>query len=184
MQKITIPNLGEEIALAEDWTFSLKSEQRNESLYPDRFIHDGWRERVTHLIWMEPGKTTLEHAKRLIGLPKNRPATDFELHLLDKSSKEYYKMTERIWMSDWHKTRVPASLSYLPPNNIRPKEPLRFILPAETRLVVDRIYVRKGAPDYASVTFRIKSSPQKELNKKRFFVSLSDANKILFKEEE
>src|SRR3990167_4414557 len=38
---------------------------------------------------------------------------------------------------------------------------LRVRLPADTELVIDRIYIRKGSEDFNSVTFRIKSCPVK-----------------------
>jgi hypothetical protein len=52
-------------------------------------------------------------------------------------------------------------------------------LPAETILKVDRIYIRKGAADYDSITFNIIYSPHSHLyNKKklRFWAKLTDIN--------
>ena len=56
--------------------------------------------------------------------------------------------------------------------------PFRFSLPAGTELIVDRIYIRQGAKDFDSVTFRVKSSPDERTKKARFWVTLDDANKI------
>lgn len=59
--------------------------------------------------------------------------------------------------------------------------PKNFTLPAGITLVIDRIYIKKGAPDYNSVTFRI---PKKGTDNPphftglRFWVKLNDANKI------
>lgn len=52
------------------------------------------------------------------------------------------------------------------------------ILPEATVLAVDRIYIRHGGRDYDSITFRIRSSPEKALIKKRFWVKLEDANQL------
>lgn len=64
-------------------------------------------------------------------------------------------------------------------------------LPAKTCLIVDRIYIRKGSPDYDSITFRIetcsvdslayKNEQGKKIKGKtssRFWVKLKDANRI------
>jgi hypothetical protein len=41
---------------------------------------------------------------------------------------------------------------------------------------VDRIYIRKGAADYSSITFRIHGDP---FDKKRFWAKLADVNNIV-----
>ena len=52
-------------------------------------------------------------------------------------------------------------------------------LQAGTVLAVDRIYIRKGAEDFDSITFRIKQSVQYPKKKPRFWAKLDDANKIV-----
>ena len=55
----------------------------------------------------------------------------------------------------------------------------RVTLPANTILQVDRIYIRKGAPDYDSLSFFISSSDILPNKKKiRFFAKLVDINNI------
>ena len=54
-------------------------------------------------------------------------------------------------------------------------------LPKGTVLKIDRIYVRKGASDYSSITF-VTIPPDKKEKKIRFFASLTEANKIEFSE--
>ena len=62
-------------------------------------------------------------------------------------------------------------------------------VPKDTTLIVDRIYIRKGAGEFDSITFVIVDSPNKRLVTKkyggtftnrqcRFWVSLDDDNKI------
>jgi hypothetical protein len=53
-------------------------------------------------------------------------------------------------------------------------------LPADTVLIVSRVFVRSGqSSDYDSITFRIeKGCPESKYDKCRFWVKLADANKI------
>lgn len=52
-------------------------------------------------------------------------------------------------------------------------------LPVGTELSVDRIYIRKGASDYSSVTFNVLSIPNvKKKGRVRFFASLDDVNNL------
>ncbi len=59
--------------------------------------------------------------------------------------------------------------------NIQPP-PSKVTLPTGTELTIDRIYIRKGAEDFSSITFRT------TINKVsyRFWVKLKDANNIEF----
>jgi hypothetical protein len=50
-------------------------------------------------------------------------------------------------------------------------------LPVDTRLTVDRIYIRKGAKEFSSVTFRC-LEPGKKKGSIRFWAKLKDVNKI------
>ena len=51
-------------------------------------------------------------------------------------------------------------------------------LPAKTVLRIDRIYLRKPASNYDSVTFVVVSCPDKPCEKARFWVKLTDANSM------
>jgi len=54
-------------------------------------------------------------------------------------------------------------------------------LPESTVLSVDRIYIRKGASEYSSISFYLKSHPHISLKKKpRFWAKLDDCNNIMF----
>jgi len=55
-------------------------------------------------------------------------------------------------------------------------------LPKDTVLKIDRIYIRKGASDYSSLTFRIEETENKKIKGKRFWAKLRDVNKIEFDE--
>lgn len=54
--------------------------------------------------------------------------------------------------------------------------PKQATLPAGTELVFDRVYVRQGAEDYASLTFVVKACPTEALVGERFWAKLDDAN--------
>lgn len=64
------------------------------------------------------------------------------------------------------------------------KGPRDATLPAGTVLSVDRIFIRNGARDYDSVTFRFRKHPDMPKLKARFWVKLDDANKIVFNEHQ
>jgi hypothetical protein len=53
-------------------------------------------------------------------------------------------------------------------------------IPKDTVLIIDRIYIRNGEKEYSSITFRIKDSPNKKLNKARFWAKLIDTRSIEF----
>lgn len=52
-----------------------------------------------------------------------------------------------------------------------------FTLPKDTFLIVDRLYIRKGAEDFSSVTFRSMYNEKKI----RFWAKLKDINTIEFR---
>lgn len=95
----------------------------------------------------------------------------------DRINREKRENGEISWEDFW-------SLEY--------SEPLT--LPRGTRLRVDRVYIRKGASDFSSVTFRIMSCPLKFLTlekdggtfpkyqHRRFWAKLDDVNKIEFED--
>ena len=73
---------------------------------------------------------------------------------------------------DWYKP-FDNKHEYLPDGAYR-----KAAMPKGTVLTVDRIYIRSGAKDYDSVTFRVDNCPDKGFNKKRFWAKLDDVNKF------
>lgn len=61
---------------------------------------------------------------------------------------------------------------------------IEITLPVGTTIRIERVYVRAPASSYDSVTLRILSSPIKSLAKARFWVKLSEINKLEFEEVE
>lgn len=62
----------------------------------------------------------------------------------------------------------------------RKEDFLDVILPKDTILTIDRIYIRKGKENFDSITFIVKSCPVKSI-KGRFWVKLEDVNKLSYK---
>jgi hypothetical protein len=60
---------------------------------------------------------------------------------------------------------------------------IKVVLPRTTILKVDRIYVRKGASEYNSLSFVLKKAPFYFKGKVRFWAKLPDVNKIEFEFE-
>lgn len=62
-------------------------------------------------------------------------------------------------------------------SNYRDTQSYKTILPIDTILIIDRIYIRKGADDFSSVTFKY-TLPTGESG--RFWAKLNDVNNIEF----
>ncbi len=66
------------------------------------------------------------------------------------------------------------------PSYTRKGSPVQVTLPVYTELVFDRVYVRQGAEDYASLTLVIKRCSLENVVGERFWVKLDDANMMEF----
>lgn len=104
--KVQIPDIGDKLTLAADWTFHLFHEDRNKVLW----------------------------------------------EIFDKKKFTY-------------------SRDKIPGINVK--------LPKGTVLSVERVYIRKGSKDFSSLSFRIVTSPNSDINKARFFAKLKDVNQML-----
>jgi hypothetical protein len=119
MKQLYIPALGDTLTLAKPWTFALKSEQRNDTLF--EVLHN--RQKI----------------------PRYTQA----------------------WYETFFRHGTP---------------PLPTTIPAGTVLTVSRIYIRAGAKDFDSVTFRAKlKDVSGKLRGVRFFASLADVNTLKVK---
>ena len=67
---------------------------------------------------------------------------------------------------------------------LRSNHPNTILIPAGTNLLVERIYIRQGASDFDSVTFRIPKNgcPINPNMTGRFWVKLPNANQIEYRE--
>lgn len=89
---------------------------------------------------------------------------------------------QKIWDNDKYIDDKNFDYGELTPIDYSAEFTTPFCVPKGTILVVDRVYIRRGLRDFSSLTFRTKSSPQKELNKKgiKFWAKLSDVNRISY----
>jgi hypothetical protein len=147
MSRLHIPRLGTEIMLAEDWTFPLFDEHRNEGLREAAGIT-----RVFNLLpdfWQARREERINTVSRT----KWRMADG----TLPEETYHYHQMCHPI------------------------------TIPALTALTIDRIFIRKGAADFDSVTFWLKvqkGRPTVTINGRtlkksvRFWAKLDDVNRI------
>jgi len=82
----------------------------------------------------------------------------FTLHCERRNTDLWYMFTNETF--NWQGTNKTTKVS----------------LPKNTVLIVDRVYIRKGLKDFSSLSFRIESCSNKQLNKKRFWAKLTDVN--------
>lgn len=66
-------------------------------------------------------------------------------------------------------------------NPYTPRYTLPISLPKNTELKIDRVYIRKNASDYNSISFRIENSPLREARKQRFWAKLPQVNEIYYR---
>lgn len=135
--KLFIPTIGTRLVLAEDWTFHLHDEYRNEKFYKafhGEIKRNGYK-------WVGHG----EHGDSI-----SSPV-----------------QTDRCWHRTYDKP-----------------EPLATTLPKGTVIEVDRLYLKKGAGDYDSVTFRLISSDLGKKVKGRFWAKLEEVNTITIDDEQ
>ena len=152
--KFNIPELGQRIRLNKKWTFSLFTEERNYSM-----ISCAEMDKIKKL---EKEINKLYDQLKLI---KTKPLSS------EDGAYNFFIETPE------HKTiRYQIRINYKEIEHLRLNLPkmITTTLPKGVILVVDRIYIRKGANDYSSVTFK---APEL---KKRFWVKLEDANNLNF----
>lgn len=157
--KLYIPEIGDQIKLTEDWSFSISNEYRNSDFLKILYTY----------------QPTLESSMER---DKARYARDLE-EWRKESARQYQQNRFAYTWNDSFDGPDPQ---------------ISFTLPARTVLKIDRIYIRKGAEDYSSITFFLTDCPIPELaphdkkknpkgikgGKRRFWVKLRDANNIWF----
>jgi len=164
--KIWIPDINDQIKLLKDWTFTLYAESRNSDL----LLSAEEKSRLT---------------KELRRINKEEEALN---HHNFKDDKTYYQTDPGVYKMRpevWAKIQALAKEEGIIRNKLNPnsywrnkgeklKGPETYTLKKGTVLEVDRIYIRKGAADYSSITFRIKGGKKSP----RFFAKLEDVNKM------
>jgi hypothetical protein len=188
--KLYIPEIGDHIILTSDWTFDLHNESRNEQLGAlfGYYLCGGWIEE--------------EKLHRL-----RNP--DYDIKYPSREDPKFRKMFGGIDFSAYNaackeaEDSCPEYIKYsndraewLEKAKILGKNKISITIPAGTTLAVDRIYIRKGASDYSSITFYAKNlgevtmpgsrwswgNPKsKKVKAQRFWAKLDDCNQIEFK---
>ena len=166
MNKLYVPEIGDEITLSDKWSFTLYPERRNEKL----------------------GK--------LLGLYKevHHPAEVFKREVFVEDVQQIFCFQYKS-QGHWEKKQYPreaynsiewVNLDGTPFIGQRQdykdgswtwKLTYPVTMEASTSLKIDRIYIRKGGAEYSSLTFWVKSGPYKGA---RFWAKLSDVNTICF----
>lgn len=219
--KMFIPEIGTNILLEKDWEFDLIEEHRNLSLF-ERFVPDlspisySFNYACMYDIVMTYGRSgvhkiehlasynTLEFSiKRYVesffryNFENGHPIENLVITIRDKTQQNYLiKVPHKKVFSEV--INEGSKYEY----NIEwdiDTEYWKFVImvPKGTILKVDRIYIRKGAQEYSSITFISQNSPNVLLKPKskltslekkkypkfstpRFFAKLKDVNNIEF----
>jgi hypothetical protein len=159
-----IPTIGEQLLLADDWTFTVTAEYRNDHLWqhliatgvlpPDADRWEAIPPRCGQLI-----ERTYRVRADVPGVP-------------------YWQQTDMIDRT----VQEPCGLEagHDGEHNPRHHEPrdyarVQCTVPRGATLTVDRIYIRKGKQDYDSLTFWATGLGAKKI---RFWAKLADVNRI------
>jgi hypothetical protein len=164
--KLFIPELGSKLKLKRAWTFPVIWEGRNLSLikYFNNKLFDSYKE--FHENYWKNIRKTWTNACQAVGLEANKG----HYYLLNSPISE-----EKILVTKaeaWLEKNQSEAFDLL--NSFEKDNPLIFTLPKGTVLELDRIYIRKGAKEFSSTTFKLRKE------KVRFWVKLADANRIEF----
>ena len=192
MRSLLIPEIGDEFILARNWTFTLHCEHRNLGLASilgyKMGITGGEDGRRTKEVWYSsslpdfPTQPNLnyplqENFKRGLFGGTDYDAWKKACRDLEKSSPEYQKFLKDV--SEWHEMIRREGTSEL-----------EVTLRAGTRIKVDRVYIRKGASDFSSITWyaydlgettivnAYRSTKKRSVKSPRFWTKLKDANNI------
>ncbi len=151
-----IPEIGDHIRLTEDWTFDLHNEYRNDTL------------------WEALGCD--QH-------PEVISEKSIQEHYLDKIHNLQDKYSSSYGRSAWSAEDLESYNNYR--ELYRNELVCSVTLPKDSILAFDRIYIRKGASDFSSISFYLKDSNILSTKKKpRFWAKLVDCNKIQFEKTE
>ena len=90
---------------------------------------------------------------------------------LKKNGKSIYDEIDRFYGINRNDGSIPW--------HQRSKYYITVTIPKDTKLIVDRIFIRAGASNYDSVTFRIPKTKKSKLHG-RFWVKLDNANELIY----
>jgi hypothetical protein len=179
-----VPEIGDHITLTQDWFFVLYPESRNQDLgeFFGHYIKG-------HNIWIE--RSALP-SMRIADYEVKYPNESQLRGILYNSRDALYKQAEQDcpeYVKYWEDYKIWSNQA-----DLIGKDRLDVTLPAGTVLSIDRIYIRKGASDFSSITFYAKGlgeiqkqpstwdrNPKPKKKKAlRFWAKLEDCNRINF----
>lgn len=196
--KLYIPEIGDHIKLTQPWKFKLKAENRNIALGAYLGYYTYWSKLE---IWINsniiPRIREADYSVNYPEYPESKSFRLFGCNPLDEYNKKCREAEQNCpEYVQFEKDRLAwRDLC----DSQEQKEFLDVELPEGTILAIDRIYIRKGASDFSSVTFyakdlgmvEIPNSPysrvkSKKIKKKalRFWVKLSEVNTLEFEPTE
>ena len=175
MKQLFIPEIGTEIVLGKPWNFKLYGEYRNEALLTYFEAYANSRYIVLN--------------KELPRFGKEAPFVDYPDYNLFKNIN-FFGSRNLIDAVEDARDNAPGYREYEAERdkyykdlseltNTTKRKFLEISLPKDTTLRVDRIYIRKGAKDYSSITFFARIPGVKKTM--RFWAKLEDCNNIVFK---
>lgn len=168
--KLYVPEIGDQLRLTANWTFTLYDEGRNSSLWTavDALNHP------TMLARTQEAAIRYEDAVQFAKDNLTQDMQDRVFHMgrlwsiwqnSEPVSRQFNKLVESWKELSDGMANVPATI------------------PAGSVLKTDRIFIRKGMEDWSSLTFFLVSSPDPRFGSKkkiRFWAKLSDCNQIEF----
>lgn len=175
-----IPELGDKLTLTKDWTFNLYPETRNE-LFAGKITPYYTHYNRYNIQWIDSNVLPPMRERDYI---VNYPSQD-EIKKLckniwgnfdsDKANK-LYRETEQNCpeyvkfhsdLEEWNRKIT----------EINGLDTVPITIPQGYTLIVDRIYIRKGAKEYSSLSFRCNDYGKSS----RFWAKLNECNNIEFK---
>lgn len=168
--RLWVPDIGDKIVLTADWTFAVINEGRNGAIW--------------QALGLETHPSTI--AMRQLAAEKLAAAQDFERKHRTKESTTGWGYRRLDFHTDSQEEEAAALWAAY--QAVRDPS-VEVTFPKDTQLTIDRVYIRKGASEFSSITFFIGDSPMKELmpvkkggrwpgGQRRFFARLADVNKI------
>lgn len=152
--KMYIPELGDRIVLTKDWSFQLFNEHRNSGL-------------INLLGVKFKGDYYVYNGKQYF-------------HASKTELNDRYSVSPLKYDGDFKKwNRYDVINGRVPGVTFVKETGIEVFLKAGQVLTVDRIYVRKGASDFSSITFNYIGAP-KGSGRVRFWAKLADVNTIEF----
>ena len=191
--KLYIPELGDEIVLTKDWTFDLHSENRNETLAVMNGFYTYYNSNYQTLFINESEIPQIRDQDYVVEYPNILGFEPFR-DVLGKNNGNWQKYNDARTKAEQD---TPGYIKYWDDYNEWRRQcdttgtpTIRITIPKGSVLKIDRIYIRKGAKDFSSVTFYWKNVPSVKTKQPfwssmkhrksavRFWTKLADVNNI------